>query len=57
VYTAIVWIGKYGSWSKGGFTNRTDAQIAAMEQIASGAYGDRTDLRPDVEGPEHAAVA
>ena len=57
MYTAIVWIGKYGSWSKGGFTNRTDAQIAAMEQIASGAYGDRTDLRPDVEGPEHAAVA
>ncbi len=48
-YTAILWIGEYGSWSKDGFATYAQAAQAANDEIASGRWGTRTDLVPYVE--------
>jgi hypothetical protein len=49
MYTAIVWIGTHGSWSKAGFASASEAWAACREEIFSGAFGDRTDLKPEVK--------
>lgn len=49
MFTAIVWIGQYGSWSKGGFETHAEAERAALTEIVRGAFGTRNDLRADVE--------
>ena len=49
MFTAIVWIGKYGSWSQGGFATHAEAERVALSEIVRGAFGSRTDLRADVE--------
>ncbi len=58
MFTAIVWIGKYGSWSKGGFDSETDAWRAAVEYATDpkGALAERQDIEIDVEGPKLAVA-
>jgi len=43
MFTAVVWIGQYGSWSKGGFASYDDAAAAGADQIYRHAFGGRTD--------------
>ena len=54
MYTAIVWIGKYGSWSQGGYDNETDALRAAVDYATKpgSALAERQDIEIGVEGPK-----
>lgn len=49
MWTAIVWIGQYGSWSKGGFDSKLEALRAALDEATGGTWGDRDDLTIDAE--------
>jgi hypothetical protein len=44
MWTAIVWIGQYGSWSRGGFDTRVEALRAALDAATDGTFGTRWDL-------------
>lgn len=56
MYTAIVWIGLYGSWSKGGFATKAEAANAAFDyaNAPGSALAGRDDVTIEVEGPADA---
>lgn len=44
MWYAVVYIGQYGSWTKGGFDSKVDALRAALDYATGGACGTRDDL-------------